>query len=103
MLFGLLMSCVLAATAAELAEFQTVRGRLLVLGRYVIATLAIRALQYDVVSRHKLIFQFSIVFTLAPYDFLFFAAGFARNRFTQRRKAPKDVRRKVPRALFDHL
>jgi hypothetical protein len=44
---------VLAATAAELAEFQTVGGRLLVLGRYVIATLAISALQHDIVTRHN--------------------------------------------------
>jgi hypothetical protein len=44
---------VLAATAAELAEFQTLLLYLLVLSRYVIATLAISALQHDIVTRHN--------------------------------------------------
>jgi hypothetical protein len=46
---------VLAATAAELAEFQTFSSRLLVLGRCVIATFAINALQHDVVTRHSFV------------------------------------------------
>ena len=48
-----LVRCVLAATAAELAEFKTLCSRLLVLGRCVIATFAINALQHDVVTRHS--------------------------------------------------
>jgi len=52
-LLRLLMTCMLAATAAELTEFQTVGRRLLVLGRYIIATLTIRALQYNIVTRHN--------------------------------------------------
>ena len=47
------MRCVLAATAAELAELQTLSRGLLVLSRYVIATFAISALQHNIVTRHK--------------------------------------------------
>jgi hypothetical protein len=43
-----------AAAAAELPEFKSLRRRLLVLGRHVVATLALGALQYNVVTRHKL-------------------------------------------------
>ena len=47
------MRCVLAATAAELAELQTLSRGLLVLSRYVIAAFAIGALQHNIVTRHK--------------------------------------------------
>ena len=53
MLLSFLMRCVLAATAAELTELQTISRSLLVLGRYVIATLAISALQHNIVTRHN--------------------------------------------------
>jgi hypothetical protein len=43
---------VLTATAAEFTKFQTISRGLLVLRRYIVAALAIRALQYNVVSRH---------------------------------------------------
>jgi len=54
MLFGFLMARVFPATAAELAELETISGRLFILGRDVVATLTISALQYDVIPRHKL-------------------------------------------------
>lgn len=60
MLFGLLMRCVLTTAAAELAEFQTLSRRLFVLRRYVIATLAITALQHNIVTRHNLKILFLI-------------------------------------------
>ena len=46
------MRRVLAALAAELAEFQPARRGLLVLGGGVIAVLAITALQRNDLSRH---------------------------------------------------
>src|SRR5215213_10779466 len=46
---GLFMTCVLAATATKLAEFQPVGRGLLVLRRYVVPTLAISALKHDVI------------------------------------------------------
>ena len=46
------MRRVLAALAAELAEFQPPRRRLLILGGGVIAILAIPALQRNNLSRH---------------------------------------------------
>ena len=60
MLFGLLMRCVLTAAAAELAELQTLGRSLFVLRRYVIATLAITALQHNIVTRHSLLILFLI-------------------------------------------
>jgi hypothetical protein len=42
----------LATTTTKLAEFQTLRRRLFVLRRRVIATLTFRALQYDIIARH---------------------------------------------------
>jgi len=44
---------VLTAAPAKLLELQTIRGRLFVLGCYVIAALAITALQYNVIPWHK--------------------------------------------------
>lgn len=44
---------VLTAAPAELLELQPIRRRFLVLARYVIAALAITALQYNVIAWHK--------------------------------------------------
>ena len=52
-LLRFLMRCVLAATAAELTELQTLSRCLLVLSRYVIAAFAISALQHNIVTRHS--------------------------------------------------
>src|SRR5829696_6155832 len=51
---GLFMTCVLAATATKLAEFQPVGCGLLVLRRYIVPTLAISALKHDVIAWHNL-------------------------------------------------
>jgi hypothetical protein len=51
--FCFLVSRVLAATAAELAKFKTLRGRLLILCRHVITTFAIGALKHNVIARHN--------------------------------------------------
>ena len=64
MLLGLLMRCVLTAAAAELAELQTLSRSLLVLRRYVIAALAITALQHNIVTRHSLFPIFRLRFKL---------------------------------------
>jgi hypothetical protein len=53
-LLGLFMTCVLAATATEFAEFQTVGRCLLILGRHVVPTFAIRALKHNVIAWHLL-------------------------------------------------
>jgi hypothetical protein len=50
---GLLMIDVLTAATTELLELQTFRRSLLVLGSDVVATLALGALQYDIVTRHN--------------------------------------------------
>jgi hypothetical protein len=47
------MSGMFAATAAKLTELQTLRGRLFILGRDVITTLAFRALKHNVIARHN--------------------------------------------------
>ena len=60
MLFGLLMRCVFTAAAAEFTEFQTLSRRLLILRRYVIAALAITALQHNIVTRHSLFPNFRL-------------------------------------------
>ena len=58
------MTCVLAATAAELTELQTISRGLLVLRRNIVAALTFATLQHNVISRHKLFpisdFQFPI-------------------------------------------
>jgi hypothetical protein len=51
---GFLMTRVLSTATAELLELKTFRGGLLILCSDVVATFAIRALQYDIVTRHKL-------------------------------------------------
>jgi len=48
------MTCVLAATATELAEFQPVGRGLLILGRHVIPALAILTLKHNVIAWHFL-------------------------------------------------
>jgi len=53
-LLGLFMTSVLAATATEFAEFQTVGRCLLILGRHVVPTFAIRALKHNVIAWHLL-------------------------------------------------
>ena len=53
------MRRVLAARAAEFAEFQPARRGLLVFGGGVIAVLAITALQRNNLSRHWLSFSFA--------------------------------------------
>jgi hypothetical protein len=42
------------ATAAKLLEFQTLRRRLLILRRHIIATFAVRALKHNIITRHNL-------------------------------------------------
>src|SRR5438045_9733078 len=46
------MRCVLTAAPAKLAELKTLSRRLLVLCCYVVAALAITALQYNVIAWH---------------------------------------------------
>jgi hypothetical protein len=54
LLFGFLVSCMLAAAATKFAELQTLRRGFLVLCRDVIATLAFGALQHNVIAWHCL-------------------------------------------------
>ena len=48
----LFVSRVPTAAAAELTEFEAFRRRLLVFRRHVVAVLALRALQHNVIARH---------------------------------------------------
>jgi hypothetical protein len=50
---GLFMTRVASATATELAEFQPVRSRFLVLRRNVVSTLTLVTLKYDIVAWHN--------------------------------------------------
>ena len=50
---GLFVTCVSSATATELAEFQPVGSRLLILRRNVVSTLALVTLKYDIVAWHN--------------------------------------------------
>jgi hypothetical protein len=75
MSLGLFMIRVLTATPAKLAELQTIRGGLLVLGRDVVAAFANRALKYNIIARHNSqisnsLFQISLVSDL-PFHFKF--------------------------------
>jgi hypothetical protein len=56
-LLRLFVPCVFAATAAEFVEFKTLRSCLLVLRRRVITAFAFRALQHNVIARHKSPFE----------------------------------------------
>ena len=51
---GFLVIYVLTAATAELFELETFRCSLLVLRSYIVPALAFDALQYDVVTWHKL-------------------------------------------------
>ena len=53
MSLGFLMIYVLTAATTELLELETFRGSLLVLCSYVVPALALDALQYDIITRHK--------------------------------------------------
>src|SRR5919206_3444726 len=68
LLLRLFVRAVYAAAAAELPELKSLRRRLLVLGRHVVAALALCALQHNVVTRHK----------LTPKDFYLFGRDSAR-------------------------
>src|SRR5438093_7738105 len=57
-LLRLLMIRVLTAPSAKLPKLQTFSSCLLVLGCYVVAALAIRALQHNIVTRHNVISNF---------------------------------------------
>ena len=59
MSLGLLVARVLSAATAELLKLETFRCGFLILCSDVVATLAIRTLQYDIVTRHKLNSQLS--------------------------------------------
>ncbi len=52
-LLRFLMARVLTAPATELAEFQTLSGRLLVFRRHVVAAFAHSALQHNIIAGHK--------------------------------------------------
>jgi uncharacterized ion transporter superfamily protein YfcC len=52
-LLGFFVRPVATAAAAELPKLKPLRRRLLVLRRYVVAALALGALQHNVVARHK--------------------------------------------------
>jgi hypothetical protein len=52
-LFILSVQLVLAAATTELTHLKPSRRVLFVLGRHVVALFALRALQNDVISRHK--------------------------------------------------
>jgi hypothetical protein len=56
-LLRLFVPCVLATTAAEFTEFETLRSCLLILGRHVITAFAVRALQHNIIARHKSPFE----------------------------------------------
>ena len=47
------MTGVLTATTTELLKLQPIWSRLLILGRRVIAALALSALKHDVIARHN--------------------------------------------------
>ncbi len=53
MLFRFLVIGVLAATATELAEFKPVGRGLLILGRYVVSTLAVVTLKHNIIAWHN--------------------------------------------------
>jgi hypothetical protein len=53
-LLGLFVRPVTTAASAELVELKSLRRRLLVLRRHVVAALALGALKHDVVAWHKL-------------------------------------------------
>ena len=58
-LLSFLMRCVLAATATELAELKPIRRGLFILGRYVVAALAINTLKNNIIAWHFFLFPIS--------------------------------------------
>ena len=57
-LLGFFVTSVLAATAAELAEFQPIRRGLLILGRYVVTALTCTTLKNNIIAWHSSILVF---------------------------------------------
>jgi len=53
MLLGFLMTSVLATTATKLLKFKPIRRGLLILRRYIVTILAVGALKYNIIARHK--------------------------------------------------
>jgi hypothetical protein len=53
MLLGLFMISVFAATATELAELKPIRRGLFILGRYVVAALALVTLKNNIIAWHN--------------------------------------------------
>ena len=53
MSFGFLMTDVLTAATTELLKLETLGCSLFVLRSHIVATLALCALQYDIITRHK--------------------------------------------------
>ncbi len=58
MLLGLFMISVFAATATELAELKPIRRGLFILGRYVVAALALVTLKNNIIAWHNSILIF---------------------------------------------
>ena len=53
LLLRFFMISVFAATATELTKLKPIRRGLLILGRYIVATLTVSTLKHNVVSRHN--------------------------------------------------
>ena len=53
MLLSFLVTSVLATTATELLKFKSIGRGLLILGRYIVTILAVGALKYNIIARHK--------------------------------------------------
>ena len=60
MLLGLFMISVFAATATELAELKPIRRGLFILGRCVVAALALVTLKNNIIARHTGISDFRL-------------------------------------------
>jgi hypothetical protein len=60
MLLGFFVISVFAATATELAELKPIRRGFLILGRYVVATLAINTLKNNIIAWHPDISDFRL-------------------------------------------
>jgi hypothetical protein len=59
MLLGFFMISVFAATATELAELKPIRRGLFILGRYVVAALALVTLKNNIIAWHLFLFPIS--------------------------------------------
>jgi len=75
MLFRFLVIGVLAATATELAEFKPVGRGLLILGRYVVSTLAVVTLKHNIIAWHFLISNFRLPISNWRRSLLAFSIG----------------------------